>query len=372
MKKQDWLIPVAMLALGAGIGFLADHRPKATAGSEPVARTDGTTPTAQPVAISAVAAPRANPRSSPTDMAMASPRQRIAASTSAALPADDAMVVDSIAALRDRALAGDAVAACRLAVDLMLCDWWQPTPDAAVVDRIDPAKAKSTEDLHGMEWQLKRLAAGQQRARRCAGVTDAQMRESGRWLRAAARAGHVPSMHAYASTTGVPNNKFLSRLDELAIFRDEAAPMIEAAARGGSVAAVMTLGMTLDQSWAEPFLGEAFATRQNPVEALSYRLLFAMALEPSEPEKSQSVEQLLGERREGALKAGKLTPAQIADAEQLARERFGDWFGGRRAPIQTMDMMPFGFETDRKRPTNTVCTEGPWTTPPVIPARSSG
>lgn len=371
MKKQDWLIPVAMLALGAGIGFLADHRPKATAGTEPVAHTDSATPAAQPAATSAVAAPGANPRSSPTDMAIASPRQQVAASTSAALPADDARVVDSIAALRDRALAGDAVAACRLAADLMLCDWWQPTPDAAVVDKLDPAKAKSTEDLHGMEWQLKMLAAGQQRARRCAGVTDAQMRESGRWLRAAARAGHMPSMYAYASTTGVPHNKMLSRLDELAIFRDEAAPMIEAAARGGSVAAVMTLGMTLEQSWGEPFLGEAFATRQDPVEALSYRMLFAMALEPSEPAKSQSVEQLLVERRDGALKAGKLTPAQIADAEQLARDRFSDWFDGRRAPVHTMDMMPFGFEDERKRPTNTVCTDGPWTTPPALPARNS-
>jgi hypothetical protein len=372
MKKKDLLIPLAMLALGAGIGFWTRDRQQPQSG-DAAATVPGVVTRAAEKAEGAGPASATPTSTSPTGTA--TPLARAPANGAAAnmaLPPIDAPVVDTIAALRARALAGDAVAACRLAADLMLCDWWQPSLDPNTVDRMDPDKAKSSADLSALEWQLNIMSAGELRKRRCAGVTDADLRESGRWLRAAARAGHVPSMRTYAETGGVPFEKMLSRLDELAIYREEAATMIESAARGGSVSAVLTLAIAYDSDDSpRPMLGEVLAARRDPIEAFSYRLLYALAAESKDDSKVQSPEQRVAHYRDDALKRGKLSQAQIDAAEQRARERFDAWFQGRRSPVNSMDMMPMTWNAEAARPINEVCTDGPWTTPPSLPARST-
>lgn len=295
MKKRDLLIPIAMLALGAA--------PAVT----PMARASPVLTVSQPVATAI-----------------------------APLPPMDSPVVETVLALRERARSGDAVAACRLAADLMLCDWLQPS------------RATISDDTE----------------HRCRGLDESDLRESARWLRAAARAGHVPSMRTYAETAGVPFDKQSTRLDDMKVHREEAASMLEAAARGGSISAVHTLLMVHLVQAEFPLLHEIYDGRRDASEALSYRMLFELAAEPNI--EKDPPEERVAVFRDYALKIGKLSPTQIENAEQRARQRFAAWFNGRRGPTRIWEMMPGGYDSDPTRPINVVCTDGPWTAPPII------
>lgn len=376
MKKQDLLIPMVMLALGAGIGFWTRDRQQPQPADTTATASERARLGEAPVgdATSPAPSPPQAPPSTPVDPTADAPPPTSAphsAAIAVALPPMDVPVRKTIDALRARALAGDAVAACRLAADLAFCSWSVAQRNPGSIDGIDPARAQSEAELAAQDRQLSVAQAGVRQRRHCEGLTAADLSAGGTWLRQAARAGHVPSILAYARTGGVPIAELAIRSAEIDLQRNETMPMLESAARTGSVGAVFLLGNWHDQPSQELALGSIFAQRRDPSTALSYQMLHALALELPHAPQGPTAQSRVAELRAHAMARGELSLFEIDAAENLARQRFQDWFAGEQAPDRTWDLIPIMLASPGSRPLNQVCIDGPWTTPPVLPARSS-
>ena len=370
MKRKDLLIPVAMLALGAGIGFWM--RPLQVDRSTPRAETgdrlEATGARERPVQTQpAITAHGRDPDASvgkphrPSAVADAPPAT---APASAGLPPMDVPVAEIYPALHERALHGDAVAACRLAFELQRCDRLRPDIDAEMVNRIDPGETRDPRALAYMERQLAAMADRQVAAKDCAGLSDAQRREGFDRLRQAALAGHLPSLLAYAADGGVPANQMLQRLDQLRHYRDEAIPLLERAMAQGSAAAAMQLSMA-----HMPSLGFAPLSGLSPGEpdlvAGASLMLYGMQLMRMHPtERSGDLptpEELLQVLR---MQFG-ASDADIVEAQRRSEARLAEFRGPIDARWYADEMAPTPFaapsdDSPKPRAINDACAQGPW------------
>jgi hypothetical protein len=370
MKRKDLLIPVAMLALGAGIGFWT--RPLQVDRSTPRAdtgdRNEATGAHEHPLQASpATMARRLDPDMSagkerrPAAIAGAPPAT---APASAGLPPTGLPVAEIYPALHERALHGDAVAACRLAFELQRCDRLRPDVDAEMATRIDPGKIQDPQTLAYMERQLAEMADRQAAARDCAGLSDAQRREGFDRLRQAALAGHLPSLLAYAADGGVPSNQTLQRLDQLRHYRNEAMPLLERAMAQGSAAAAMQLSMAYMPSLGFSPLSGLSPGEPDRVVGASLMLygMQLMRMHPTDQPKDLPTPEEL--RQVLSMQLG-VTDAEMTEAQRQSEVRLA----AHRGPVDTrwyaneMTPTPFAAPSDdapKPRAINDACAQGPW------------
>lgn len=285
MKKKDLLIPVVMLAFGAGIGFWTRDRQQATAlptapdaiGTSigDTAATGGTERTAASTGNSVASREASPPRGDRT--ASAAPE-----SAPLPLPPLDAKIADIYDTLKDRAHRGDGKAACRLAIELQQCserDFMLQGADRATRMMANrPTEARA--DAQRQQWESRMLDYAQRQVDyaialddRCKGLSETQTAEHVDWWRTAALSGHVPSMVHYAKGDGFRLRATLDNLDRLSVYKDEAERLMRAAAAAGSAEALQQL----QQSYADArgprgtLLQQAIAP--DPVEAAAVSAL---------------------------------------------------------------------------------------------------
>lgn len=281
MKKKDLLIPLAMLALGAGIGFWTRDRQQPVPGGDVTAAAGAGANEAADAAKSATMGEAADDAKTRTRApgqypAMSEMNAQTAPGYTAALPPLDAKVADIYDELKARAQRGDGKAACRLAIDLQQCadrDFMLEGADRAaqlLQERGAPKEGEAS------TWDERRLQFAQHQVdyalaldERCKGVSTAQMTEHSQLWRRAALTGHVPSMVHYARGDGFRMRETLDNLDALAQYKSEAERLMRAAAAAGSVEAAQQLALGYQQqrtAWASLFQQ---AVKPNPNEALT-------------------------------------------------------------------------------------------------------
>lgn len=261
MKKKDLLIPLAMLALGAGIGFWTRDRQapvpaRADLPAVDVAGGDSSSASARgtaPVADAAADPPGGASTSTARPVGFEMSAEMAPGYAAAPLPPLDANIADVYDDLKARAQQGDGKAACRLAADLQQCVWRdQILPGLERVTRRmanQPDFQPSTEaDPRRQAWESRMLDMAQHQvdyatglAARCKGLSDAQIAEHVDWWRTAALSGHVPSMVHYAKGDAFRLNATIENLQRLATYKEDAERWMRAAAATGSPDALQQL-----------------------------------------------------------------------------------------------------------------------------------
>ncbi|SEL68418.1 hypothetical protein SAMN05428989_2236 [Pseudoxanthomonas sp. GM95] len=225
--------------------------------------------------------------------------------------------------LRRRADAGDAQAACRIGVELSLCNLSQITDDLPIENaRVEALK-------HGASLGQADAAADAARQQviardrgfdgYCQGLDTATLRQAASYLRKAALAGNRDAMLRYA--TGPFFNKSNAFLDQHSYLQDpvfadwyrEAVPMLQRALHAGDPMAVQ-------------LLADAYASDGGLLNALV----------PDDPTQAYSYQLLLSYLSGGpAPAAGTLDARQRADAEHQAQRLYRESFDSHpaKAPI---------------------------------------
>lgn len=279
MKKKDLLIPVAMLALGAGIGFWTRDRQSlpATAVEFPPAHGDAGA-AANAARAPTVDAVGATPATAGKPAGFELSAQVAPGFAAAPLPPLDAKIADYHDELAARARQGDGKAACRLAAELQQCVW----REAILLDldratnRLANLPDSTANDPRRQQWESRMLDMAQRQVdyasaldARCNGLEEAQVAAHVNWWRMAALSGHVPSLVHYAKGDAFRQHATLDNLERLATYKRDAERLMRAAAAAGSAEAVQQLLLayapergprgTLLQQSIKPDLAEAQA-----------------------------------------------------------------------------------------------------------------
>jgi hypothetical protein len=216
-------------------------------------------------------------------------------------------------ALRRRADAGDARAACRIGVELSLCEVSRRgstrTGDAAAAAPQNAAARHAS--IAGVPQQG--LRQGQNLADYCEGVDPAQQGLAASYLRKAALAGNRDAMLRYAqgaffdgSREALDHNRYLQDPGFVDWYRD-AVPTLQRALRASD-------------PMAAQLLADAYADDHGLLDALI----------PDDPTQAFSYRLLLSYLRGGtAPAADALDPRQRADAEHQAQRIYRESFGSR-------------------------------------------
>lgn len=214
--------------------------------------------------------------------ASAEPRPAMdAAPRSVPLPPPDTPLVEVARALEAAAAAGDAVAGCRLAMELRRCE--RHAQDRAV-------------------W------IGLARDPACEGFAPGDGMQAWKLLLEAARAGHVPSMVRFTSPGVIRDEKGRGEwdLEALGHYRLHVREFLERAAQAGDATAAERLGF----AHLKPGPGD----RPIPYDpALGLAYLRALSARVGEHDRVE-----LEARTEAAVAAAKMDAAQLSRAERLA------------------------------------------------------
>lgn len=349
IKPRDVLVMMAMLAVGVGLGIA----------SRPDERIVSPAPRAAPSTEATTTSPETPAR--PTDTPKSN---NTVATRSTALPATLPLppttlpLSNSYADLRRRAEQGDVSAACRLGKELLMCSF--PTyENPREVDRtgLDPSKAKTPEERRRIEFQLDRIDRETWRIEHCAGTTRAQKGEAMRWLRAAAEGGHVPSMALYASGWPMRFTNVATQLDEAERYRDQALGMMRQLVEAGEVDGANMLVQAYGIAEAHSYPSQILTNGRSEREALTYRLLAAMASEPSATSPPSAPTDAFDRSAKSAADKG-VDAATIEAARAEAERRFQQWFGGKRSSSHLGKMWSYGPKQDAD--INAICSDGPW------------
>ncbi len=157
---------------------------------------------------------------------------------------------DSWQGLQQRADAGDAGAACRLAAELEFCDGIRQGLDAAsamLADRdvMTAPSGDSAEAVALVNERRRALTAGSERlleqSRQCEGVPVFSPQDRVRYWRNAALGGNVAAMRHYAVGNAFRMNDTLDNLDALRAYRSEAETLAQRAVDAGDLVTAMAL-----------------------------------------------------------------------------------------------------------------------------------
>lgn len=173
---------------------------------------------------------------------------RTASMSTAPLPPLDAPLVAVVRELMPRAQAGDARAACRLAVEYRYCaelqGRMQMIESGVARAQISVEQGGADSDRRGLRSTERMAAAFEQTSelyRHCEGVDVPKSSEIVRYMREAASAGHPQAASHYVSGELFTGSDMLDNLQELALYRDNAESMALAAAAQGDLRAAWKL-----------------------------------------------------------------------------------------------------------------------------------
>lgn len=268
------------------------------------------------------------------------------------LPPLDAKITDVHDALKERALAGDGKAACRLAIDLQQCVWQD-----AILQGLDRTMQQMTRQPQGplndtrrkaMESSMLDMMQAQadyvaRLTARCEGLSEAQVADHVDWWRKAASTGHLPSLVHYAKGDAFRMNATLDNLDRLAAYKGEAERLMRTAAAAGSPEALQQLLL-------------AYAPERGPRDNL-----LQQAVKP-DPAEAQAILRLMQERgiplpRDPASRSGqpaeppsslsRLDTTEQARAEQRLVELRTQW--PQTDTMAATMRAPWELEDDRRK-----------------------
>jgi len=234
--RRHWrtgaLIALLALPVVAGLGWWGGR-----ASLSPPEKTADTGPVAGAAPASGAASARPSP-----DVGVPRPPRPEAPLPDLATP-----LRDTWQGLKQRADAGDAGAACRLASELEFCDGIRQRLDSASAMLADPdvmtsLRGASDEDIAA---RRRALTTGSERlleqSRHCEGVPVFSPQDRVRYWRSAAHGGNVAAMRHYAVGNAFRMNDTLDNLDALRIYRGEAEAIAQRAVAAGDLITAMTL-----------------------------------------------------------------------------------------------------------------------------------
>lgn len=225
------------------------------------------------------------------------------------LPPTNVPVVSLFDAMKRRADQGDALASCRLAVELIQCRDTKQMESQGAMGNLRSSESEFSEAGNrdaadgAADYQLKLLGA---RAH-CNGLSDSQLSLAGGYLRQAAQAGISEALVRYADGQGFPQTESMFGMLQDPGFeqwRREALASVESALRKGDPAAAFMLYLAYSDDNAR-LTG---LIRNDPALASRYRLLMARLRDKPEP----------------ILKD--LTAAQLAESRAAAARMHQEYF----------------------------------------------
>ena len=225
------------------------------------------------------------------------------------LPPADVPVASLFDAMKRRADQGDALASCRLAVELIQCRDTRHMELRGAMNNLLSSESEFSEAGNqdaadrAADYQLKLLGA---RAH-CNGLTDSQLSLAGEYLHQAAQAGIAEALVRYADGQGFPETESMFGMlhdPDFEQWTREAPASVERALRQGDPAAAFMLYLAYSDDNAR-LTG---LIRDDPVLASRYRLLMAR----------------LRGKPESALKG--LTAAQLAESRASAARMHQEYF----------------------------------------------
>jgi TPR repeat protein len=307
----------SLLLADRGPDEVPPARPRPTAKATPAESGAGPIPAQSEPASTPVAA----------TAAVAVPPASSSASAPLPLPPLDAPIASVRAELEQRARAGDARAACRLAADLSRCSGVDRR--RRFRDYVDPsqrADGGSSQRMAERElnWRVDTTARIEEQLAHdekvCAGLAPEDTREALTWLYQAASLGSVPAMSSFAGADWWWGGAAVHHPDLVARYAAEAPRMAEAAIAAGDASLLFRLGLVLSDRTAWGGYGPLREVMTpDPVRARA--LLLAATTIVNAPESPierpgrrtlRSAERILGEL-EANLDAG-----QIAESERQA------------------------------------------------------
>ena len=246
------------LALLAALGLLAiGWTLGARQATQPEATTAATSENGEP--LRTVAAP---PLQDPTDASDSPPNAAQTSRSSSAMPPEPLPgalpPAELVAVLEPRARAGDAAAACRLALELAECRGtrhWRSPGEAelerqmARVDKDDPRQ------LAAMERRLNWYARQDQRKRECEALPEAVRDAGPQWMLQAAMQGNRGAMVGFAELQGVGGQELVANPALYAQYRQHAFPLWRQAFESGSVGALQVWMSALASNGFQFFAG---------------------------------------------------------------------------------------------------------------------
>lgn len=340
------LLPVSIIVLlvaaAGGIGWYggrtrqAEHAAQPAGTAQAGATADGSPPPSPPVA-----APR------PADRP---------------LPALDRPLRTTLPELKQRADAGEAAAACRLAAELDFCaqtrmrlegtaDMLRATEQAAARDSAGISTEQREQRRRAMLAQSERVL---EESAHCDGVPESTPTQRTGYWRSAALAGNPMALRFYASGGAFRQENLLEQLDALRVYRGEAESLALRAARAGDRGMVMALAHAYspDNPGRHSLLAQA--VEPDGVRALAFSL---RAQDYLRENTSRAPAGARAGRRQGniddrlAESIRELETQLDADARARARQLAADL---GRAPAPALPDFPSPSDDSRRMP------GGPW------------
>ncbi|MEO6103116.1 MAG: hypothetical protein ABIP44_05690 [Pseudoxanthomonas sp.] len=240
------------------------------------------------------------------------------------LPALDLSVGAMFEQLKARADQGDALASCRLAVELINCTQLKSLAQVGYMENSQSAERDLSES--GALVAANSVAAQQIRIleseKRCAGISEGQRKLAGRYLFQAANAGIPEAMIRYAEGQSITTGASMYGLLQDQGFNQwhrEAPGLLEKALEHGEPAAVFVLYVA--NSDDNSLIGGLIV--DDPAKAYSYRLLMSRL------------------RGKSDTPASKLSSRKMAEAAQSASRMHAEYFNNRilREPDAFSSMM---------------------------------
>lgn len=239
--------------------------------------------------------------------ARAFPQHRSA--DAATLPPHDAPLTQVIGPLQARADAGDSLAACRLAMELLRCERVN-----AAIAKFDGIK-RSLEDMESAGMLAHAQSLADQLSwdltlkEQCSALPANLRTRTSDYLTQAARAGEPEAMLHYADAAHLGNLEGLAlhRTADFDAWRRDAPAMLQRALQAGRAEAVQMLRLAYQIDYS-PLGG---IIEDDPVDAQAYTLMFNR----------------LSQTRE--IIDVSLDPQQLAKARALADERYQRYFSSR-------------------------------------------
>lgn len=200
---------------------------------------------------------------SPSDAKRSSLGRQLAAQRPADAPLPDLNLPlrDTLQGLRQRADAGEAGAACRVAAEMEYCDTIRQHLDSAsamlrnpqalgvpVGEQTTEAQARIQAFKRAMTERSDRLL---QQSTHCEGVQVFGSDQRVHYWRAAALGGNVAALRHYSVGNAFRNNETLDNLEALRIYRQEAEAMASRAVAAGDLPTTLALASAYSPLWAD-------------------------------------------------------------------------------------------------------------------------
>lgn len=246
-RSRMWAIAsLLLMPVVAGVGWLGGRASLDTREASASARPDVTAPSGSPSDAGRSSLGHQSITQRPAD---------------APLPDLNLPLRDTLQGLRQRADAGEAAAACRLAAEMEYCDTIRQRLDAASAMLRSPQAlgvpiGQQNAEAQARVQAFKRAVAERsdrllQQSTHCEGVQAFGPDQRVRYWRAAAMGGSVAALRHYAVGNAFRNNETLDNLEALRVYRQEAEAMASRAVAAGDLPTTLALASAYSPLWAD-------------------------------------------------------------------------------------------------------------------------